>query len=120
MALASVTVTLQACGWSQPPAAQLAEQAAGTFSAAAATLEAVHHSRITRQYAAASFEAYREQGTQTVMELRSLKPRNVSEESLDLANAALSTPCLDQGCDWEGQLTALCGAAHELLAAAGP
>jgi hypothetical protein len=113
-----IVTSLGACGWSQPARAQLAEEAAGTFSAAAATLAALHEGKLTRQYAAASFEAFREQATAAVEGIRSFLIPETAEQSLDWATAALRAPCFDPGCDWEGQLESLRGVVRELLATA--
>ena len=115
-----LAISVAGCGWSEPPRAQLAEEVAGTFAAAAATLEALHEGRTTSQYLEASFEAFRERAMQSIAELRSfdLDPELVG--IIDRAAAALSAPCLEPGCDWQGQGTVLRKAAKDLLASASP
>jgi hypothetical protein len=114
-----LAITVQGCGWSQPQRSQLAQEAAGTFSAAAATIEAVHEGWMTRQYAAASFEGFREQSTRTAAALRSVGLAGVDDASLQQALQVVAEPCLDIGCEWEGQRDVLRATAHELLMAAG-
>ena len=115
---ALISLSLVACGWSQPPRAQLAEEAAGTFSAAAATLEALHQGKLTSQYAAASFDAFREQAAADSAELRAVGIEKAAEAAIDRATEALRVPCFDPGCDWESQLDALKRAVRTLLATA--
>jgi hypothetical protein len=119
LAAVLIVLTVHACGWSQPPRARLAEEVAGTFSAAAATLEAVHAGEMTRQFAATSFEAFGEQGPPTIADLRSLGLDDRAAAALEEAARVLSEPCLDAGCDWEGQVEVLRRTARDLLASAG-
>ena len=115
---ALIVLTVHACGWSLAPRARLAEDVAGTFSAAAATLEAVHAGNMTSQFAA-SFEAFHEQGLPAAAELRTMGLDDRSAAAMEEAARVLSEPCLEPGCDWHKQVEVLRRTARDLLASTG-
>jgi hypothetical protein len=102
-----------ACG--SPDVRRQESGSAAELSAAARTLEALHRDRLTPQFARGAFVNYREQ-------LAALDGAPLTGEPRRLwlaARPAVEAPCLDAGCDWRAQVSAMDAAAEALRRAGG-
>ena len=102
-----------------------AGDAGAEMAAAARTLEALHEGRLTQQFARASFVNYREQLADVESQLASAEPHPDRAELNRLlalfrgARPAIEDPCLEDGCDWRGQVRALDDASKAFIEAGG-
>jgi len=123
-ALAAVVATACA-GATETPFARAALDAGGTFAAAARTLDDLHNGRLTREYAAATLGVLATQADAAPDDIRTAAGASDPGSAAALADqaraaaSAVRSPCLDAGCDWQGQVAALRATARALSQAAG-
>lgn len=117
--------TTTACQMSQAPFQRKAGDAGATFAAAKATLDFEHQQKITSAYASSSFENFQRSLEGLDQELASQEgapdPQNL-QQLLQMYKAAMEVvkqPCLDENCDWRGQLAILDQTSQALLKAGG-
>ena len=123
-ALILITVIATGCSFAQTPFGRTAGDIGATLAAAAATIEYDHQGRLTDAYARGSFVGFREAlaGVDTSLPALGRAPEAAVVGSLiDQLRAVqpvLSSPCLDDRCDWVGQVQALRGASDAFKRAA--
>lgn len=121
----TLSLTLSGCEIVRSGFATQAGTAGAELAAAAATLRYVHEGRISRPYAQSAFANYRESLRNFEPKLRQAKGAPSRAEVNRLvavfraAVPALEAPCLDDGCDWQGQAAMLEAAAVTLSEAGG-
>ena len=125
MGAALAILALLACGPGKSEFQRNAGDAGAEMAAAARTLEALHQGRLTRQFARASFVNYREQLADIDSQLTSAEPHSDRAELQRLlalyrsAKPAIEDPCLEDDCDWRGQVKALDEASKAFVQAGG-
>jgi hypothetical protein len=121
--LALGVISLTGCQLTQSAFAQSASKAGASFAAAEETLRYAHDGRITTAYAAASFVNYRSEleGLDTQLPSSQGAPNHAQITRLlslyTRAMAVVEHPCLEGGCDWQGQVDALEAASRAFLKA---
>jgi hypothetical protein len=121
----AVALTLSGCVMVRSGFATQAGSAGDELAAAAVTLRYVHEGKITVPYARSAFDNYREVLLTFVPKLQKAKGAPSSAEVNRLiavyrsAVPVLEAPCLDGGCDWQGQAATLEAAASTLSKASG-
>ena len=125
-ALAAVVALLTAgCSASKSPFARQAGDAGEEFAAAAITLRDLHEGRLTRAYAQSSFVNFEKAVGDVPEQLPKASGHpdpGALQHLLDLyrpASRAVAEPCLDAGCDWQGQVAALEAASKAFIEAGG-
>jgi len=120
-----VALALSGCAMVRSVFATQAGSAGDELAAAAVTLQYVHEGRITKPYARSAIANYRELLLNFEPKLRQAKgaPSGAEVDRLvavyRAAVPALDAPCLDDGCDWQGQAAMLEAAAVTLSEAGG-
>lgn len=120
-----LAVLAAGCTWTQSHFARTANQAGGTFAAAAVTLNDLHAGKLTSDYARAAFVNYQSQlrGLDQAMPSQTGAPDPASLRSLlqlyMAAMPAVNAPCLTARCDWRTQVHALDAASQAFLQAGG-
>lgn len=120
-----MALALSGCAIVRSVFATQAGSAGDELAAAAMTLNYVHEGRITKPYARSAIANYRELLVNFEPNLRHAKgaPSGAEVDRLVAvyltAVPALEAPCLDDGCDWQGQATTLEAAAATLREAGG-
>ncbi len=115
---------LSGCGVTRTQFQNTAGGAGGELAAAATTLQYVHEGRLNRAYASSAFASYRDALLITEKQLPSVPgapDRATIEQLLKLyrpAYRAVEQPCLEDSCDWPGQVDALRQASEALGKAA--
>jgi len=114
--LAGMLLTLSGCvpaSFANTPYQQEAGDAASLVAAAATSIELAHTGELDPRYARASIRIYRDH-LATIPAFGGLRgaPDNdpvtgALDAAVDGAIAVLADPCLDDGCDWRGQLASL-------------
>ena len=123
-ALLIVLVITTGCSFTQTPFARTADDVAATLAAAAASIEYDHQGKLTDAYARGSFVGFREAlgGVETSLPALGGAPDEATVrrliERLRAVRPILSSPCLDNRCDWDGQVQALRGASDAFKGAA--
>jgi hypothetical protein len=122
--LAAACAALLAAGCAdatKTPFARAAQDAAGGFAAAAQTIEDLHAGRLTREYAAATLGVLDSglRGAPDALRMADGAPSpdvavQLAEEASTAARV-VAAPCLDPGCDWEGQVDGLRATANALV-----
>ena len=118
-------LTLSGCEMVRSGFATEAGSAGDELTAAAVTLRYAHEGRITTPYARSAFGNYREVLLTFEPKLRQAKGAPSGAEVNRLiavyrtAVPVLQAPCLDDGCDWQGQAATLEAAAAILSKASG-
>ncbi len=121
--LTAASLAGSGCSLARSDFAKAASDAASTFSAAATTLRLTHDGRLPRTYARGSFVNYRDALSGLEEKLPSAeggRDREAFEGLVALYRAAMEAirnPCLDRGCDWQGQVEALERARESFLRA---
>jgi hypothetical protein len=121
--LAAASLATSGCSSARSDFGKAASDAASTFSAAATTLRLTHDGRVPPTYAVASFVTYRDALSGLEEKLRSAgggPDRETVDVLVALSRAAMNAirdPCLDDGCDWQGQVGALESARESFLRA---
>lgn len=111
------------CQATQSGFARTANNAGGAFSAAAETLTYVHEGKLTPAYASASFDSYQSELSGLDQQLPSQNGAPNAQTIHQLlalyksAMRAINQPCLENTCDWRGQVGALNGASKAFLKA---
>jgi hypothetical protein len=122
-ALTAASLAGSGCSLARSDFAKTASDAASTFSAAATTLRLTHEGRLPGTYARGSFVNYRDALSGLEEKLRAAgggHDRESVERLVALYRAAMEAvrdPCLDKGCDWQGQVEALERARESFLRA---
>jgi hypothetical protein len=117
--LLTISTLLSACQFTQSSFQRTLEDAGSTFSASATMLAYVHAQKVPKPYASSSFRSFVTQLNgldQTLSEQHS----RTADQLFDLyrpAIQAVTNPCFDETCDWQGQLTALKHASQAFLEA---
>jgi hypothetical protein len=128
LAAASVALlVVSACaGATTTPFARAAQDGAGALSAAARAVSDAHAGRLSREYATTTLKVLAAQLETLPDELRDADgapdpgtAQSVASDA-EVALQAVKAPCLDQGCDWQGQTQRLKQIAAALASAAGP
>lgn len=106
---AVVAASALGCNASQPTQfEQVAQAADAGIASARATLELVHAGRLTIPYGAAAFVEYRSllHGASQQVRSASGSPANVDAIARAVRDAenVVESPCLEDTCDWRGQL----------------
>lgn len=110
---ALLAVVVLGCGSSDVQRTE--SDAAGELAAAARTLEAFHHDRLTRPYVLGAFVNY---GEQLAALDQAPLPAGLRARWA-AARPAVERPCLDPDCPWEAQVRALDDAAEAFRRAGG-
>ncbi len=121
VALLVVLVITTGCSFSHTPFARTAGDVAATLAAAAASIEYDHQGKLTDAYARVGFrEALA--GVDTSLPSLDGAPDAATVghliERLRAVRPILSSPCLDDRCDWDGQVQTLRGASDTFKGAA--
>lgn len=104
---------LSGCQVAKSAFADVADNVGANFAAAATTLQYLHEGKLTRQYARATFFNYASltSGADATMEHAAGAPDLATLDRLlrlyQPAAQALTNPCLDNSCNWRGQISAL-------------
>lgn len=122
--LVGVLLAMSGCSWTQSEFAREAGEAGAGFAAAATTLTYVHQAKVSRAYARSSFVNYCANLSGFDRRLPALGGAPDAAEGrlvslVRAAEAAVATPCLDDGCDWSAQIDALNQAGAALHQASG-
>jgi hypothetical protein len=125
--ITALAILLAACSpadYAETPFARQASDAASALSAAATTIDDLHHGKLDERYAKPSVGVYRnlvrkiaptlpdQRGAPDEAKLRPVL------DALDAAEQVLDDPCLGDDCDWQAQVDALRAAEDALLEAA--
>jgi hypothetical protein len=120
LSLVALTPSVSGCEMVKSAYVSQVGGAAEELAAVATTLRLVHEGRVTRQYAQSTFANYREVLVSFEPKLRKAEgapaPDSVERAVSVYRGVAqvIESPCLDDGCDWRGQLAALETAAAAL------
>lgn len=121
---ASLLISLTACSpdaFTQTPFVREAQDAASLLSAASMTIEYAHSGKMDDRFARSSLDIYREPLAGMALSLprqRGAPDRSTLAPVVELlrdAQAVLADPCLDDSCDWRGQVAILDDASRALL-----
>jgi hypothetical protein len=121
---AALLILLAACSpstYSETPFVRQASDAASAIAAAATTLEYVHTGKLDTRYATSSLDIYREMLRKIIPKLpdQGGAPDDATlQPVLDTVRQAqdvLDDPCLNDSCDWQGQVNTLRQAQQALL-----
>jgi hypothetical protein len=118
-------IAASGCSLTQTEFAQRTDEAAAVMAGAATVLAFAHEQRITGAYARATLASYAPQLEGLDRELAGLKgapdPAAVRQlvELSRPAREAVDQPCLDEACDWRGQVEALRRAVEAFKQASG-
>jgi len=114
----ALAASVVACSGQPSAYEQLASTVSAGFASARTTIEAVHTDGLTIPYAQASFVEYRSLLEGASDRLRETQPAPPDAPAIVAAVAAaervVGSPCLEGGCDWQGQLATLDRARHAL------
>jgi hypothetical protein len=108
-----LSLTISACSLTQSPFARTVDGAGGTFSAAATTLTYFHQGKLSRAYTISSFAGYESQLNGLDQQLpaqQGASDQTTVRHLLALYKPAMQVvqqPCLENSCDWRGQVTTL-------------
>jgi hypothetical protein len=121
----ALSLTSTACQMTQSPFQRTAGEVGATFAAASVTLTYEHQQKISQAYATSSFENYLSnlQGLDQDLPSQSGTPDpQTVQQLLSLYKTALEAvkqPCLEEGCDWRGQVASLDKTSQTFLKAGG-
>lgn len=122
--VAALAMLLTGCipaSFAETPFEREAGDTASLISAAATTIEFLHDDKIDRRYAEASLVVYRQSVADSASKLESAQGApgeatlNPVLDDVKDAQDILARPCLDDSCDWHGQIRTLTSAKDALL-----
>jgi hypothetical protein len=109
----ALLMIMTACQIKQPSFSITAGNIGSAFAASEATLQYAHEGKITYAYASSSFDNFRSElsgADQTLSASQGVPAASTMRQLLSLYQAAMravNTPCLNDTCNWQIQISAL-------------
>ncbi len=120
-----LSLTISGCSLTQSPFVRMVDSAGGTFSAAATTLAYFHQGKLSHAYTVSSFAGYESQLDGLDQQLpgqQGASAQATIRRLLALYKPAMQVvqqPCLDNSCDWRGQVATLERASRAFVEVSG-